>query len=453
MTSKSKLIALGIAAAFLVSGCSEPVGKISPAERYEDVETLVALTSDQKALSLSLGTPMHKLSTQLDKVAYSRSAKLQELRAIRARRRATELGRFPTVAPTGSVQLDGKSDPTLGLAVSQMIWDGGRLSARLTDLEHQEMLVQLQLWSERNDAIYQGLTSYVEIQELVEKLQARRQLESTLNRLSDLLDTRLQGGVADRGEVLRLTAAQNDIQRQKMRASSDLKRAKSNLTRLLAGTKKWPNGQSLSSLSDQCQTKWPEVMPPMDAAALADVHRAVAAAALTNARRFPSIVAGTGLDLLSGAVGGVGLRIDASDMLGLGRRAELEAVAAQIDGAVINFKNQQDDTEDTLHQLDQDRESAAMDIGQLRALKRTNTESITLYEEQLESGALQVADGIDLYRNETETKINMIELQADLVRNCIEASRTRGTLARFDLVIPGAAPKEAVPALDVVAAE
>lgn len=415
---------------FFVAACSQP---INPSVRnIEPIPPAVTIPPDEVAVSLTQDGVLSNLAGRLDAVAFARASELQDLRTIRARRQATEFGRYPRVLPTGSVPLTGDGDANLGLAVSQMIWDGGRMTAQLNDLDHQEVRTLLALWVARNEAVYDGLSAFVSILEHQQQVAIYQDLAGTLDRLSDLLDTRLQGGVADRGEVLRLTAARNSVQRETMLVQADLRQSRTELERLLSTTANIPSGGTVQALAAQCSRAWPDVVAPEDALALSRVHRAAAAADLTEARRFPTLIAEAGVDLLTGAAGVVGLRIDAGDMLGTGRRAELEAVAAQIEGSIINFQNQMDDTKTTLSQLTQKRGNLNADIDQFQSLIQTNSDSITLYEEQLNAGSIQIADGIDLYRNEAETRVDLVGLQADLIRNCLETSRVRGVLVRFD---------------------
>ena len=154
--------------------------------------------------SLAPGTRLATLAKQLDQVAIEQSSALHELRAAEAGLAARRFERYPQIRPTASAPLTGGGSAAVGVSVEQTIWDGGRVRARLSALELRIAEAHMEAWRARNEAVYEGLRAFLEMSRLQGRIDVNGDLQNDLKTLAYLLETRASGGVADRGELLRI---------------------------------------------------------------------------------------------------------------------------------------------------------------------------------------------------------------------------------------------------------
>ena len=281
--------------------------------------------------SLAEGSRLAELASRLDIEAIKRSSALHERSAAEAELDARRFDRFPQLVPTGSIPLNGngnsafgRGNPSIGIAVEQMIWDGGRLRAQLSDTELKIADATIRSWIERNDDVYEGLVAYLEISRLEARLVVFQELEANLDIISRQLETRAAGGVADRGEMLRMVVALQELKRDILSDESEIRRARADLRRLLRSDLETQPLRDLGQASLQCNRSWTDLEMPRDALARIEVERTAESEKLLKARRFPRVTLGAGSAYYSngGWSGpGVAIQLDASDMLGLGRKS------------------------------------------------------------------------------------------------------------------------------------
>lgn len=372
------------------------------------------------------------LVEELDQVAVERSVSLQNLQASLAERRALEFERYPTIVPTASVPING-GDASIGINMEQTIWDGGRTRVRLgaADLTIDE--VRISAWQERNETIHRGIKAFIDIQRYSSRVSTNQELLKDLQELNAILRVRVEGGVADRGEELRMTLSLQEVQRDVVSNQADMRAASAELARLVSQDA-WPSGGGvLTDAQNTCSREWPAIEAPEVAQARVRLMLAENNFDTVSARRFPRIILGVGSSYSSNGLSdpAATFRVDASDMLGLGRRGSIEAAEASRTGALRSYELQKEDTEAELVQLEQDFIGYVSDISQLRALERTNVDNLALYEEQVVAGTIPIAEGISLFKERTNTSLALIDAQARVIQNCIESARVRGSLAPF----------------------
>lgn len=387
-----------------------------------------------EARAIPATSALSDLAEALDKVAVERSVPLQNVRAAEAERAAAKFTRYPKILPTASAPLSGGA-ASFGVNVEQTIWDGGRTRGTLAEADLNVSEARVDTWQDRNQVIYEGLSAFIGIQRYKSRIEAYKALEQDLSKLNVILGDRISGGVADRGEQLRMSLSLQEVQRDIVSDQSDLRAEEATLARLVS-QKIWPKaGARLLEQNGLCSRDWPKHEVPDVAKARVRVMRAENEKNIAMARRFPRIVAGAGSTYTDGSFSkpAIALSLDASDMFGLGRKRLIEAVEAGLSGALRSYELQKSDTDAELEKLDQDYKGYMSDIQQLKALQKTNSENITLYREQVMAGTIPLAEGITLFRESTNTDIDLIDARARALDNCLEAANIRGALAPFGI--------------------
>lgn len=417
-----------------LAGCADLGGREAISfEEHESAapaEVSVDLGQTENKSSIALGSTLASLAQELDQVAIQRSVGYQSLEAALAERRSIEFERYPRIVPTASAPIGG-GQPSVGLNIEQTLWDGGRVRTRIdnTDLSIDETRVLT--WQERNDAVYDGLAAYVDIVRFTERITVQERLLRDLNELEEVLRVRVEGGVADRGEQLRMTMSLQETRRESVSDQSELSAAKAELLRFIPVTN-WPSiSVELSNVGSFCRRDWSGGDAPEVALARIRLMRAENDYELVRTRRFPSLVLGAGTNISSNGVSEptATLRLDASDLLGLGRRGAIESADASRIGVRRALELELEDTNAMLQRLEQEYSDLSSSIAQLVGIQRTNVENLDLYREQVVAGTIPVAEGITLFRESANTDLDIIDARAKAVENCLESARIRGTLA------------------------
>jgi outer membrane protein TolC len=94
-----------------------------------------------------------KLASDLDREAIARSSGALDIEAAQASLNAQRFDRLPQLRPTASAPLTGSGQPSFGVNVEQLIWDGGRILARRSEAELIVAEASLTAWSERNEIV------------------------------------------------------------------------------------------------------------------------------------------------------------------------------------------------------------------------------------------------------------------------------------------------------------
>jgi adhesin transport system outer membrane protein len=385
-------------------------------------------------VSLTPEGSLHSLAGQLDAATIQRSAIVQEERVARARLVARGYDRYPQVRPSGSLELEDGPQATVGPSVEQVVFDAGRSRAAMGEAEIGVVLAGLRAWIARNEGVYEGLRAYVDMSRYQARLRVYGSIEDELAELNELLELRASGGVSDRGELLRMNVALQELQREIVGDTAALRQARSDLVRHLPGAEDVRPLRDLAAATEECRRSWPAIETPMDALARVQVDRTRNAEDYTRAQRLPRLVLGAGAavtSLASAVTPGVSVNVDASDMLGMGGRARVEAAELESEATLAAYETQRMDTQAELARLEANHAEYQDGLRQLRRLQRSNRETVDLYREQLAAGSIPLVEGIALYREVTQTEIDIIDLHADALINCLRSSQVRGLLAPY----------------------
>lgn len=417
-----------------VAGCgnfgSEPRSAEEPDQALAQAALLPA--AEQQS-SLLAGGSLADVAERLDAVAISRSSSLQDVRAARAALNARRYDGYPQLRPTASAPLRGVGAPAVGLGLEQTVWDGGRHRAGLSGAELDLERARLISWRERNKKVFDGLKAYLDIARYEARLAKYSALGRELKAIATRLEARREGGVADRGEVLRMASARQEVERRVLSDTSSLRQAQADFARALPVADQAPLLSDLEVAAGQCRRDWPGGETPADALARIELSRAEASEIGVRAQRFPRLVLSGGSTYSRGGWSepGIGLRLDASDLLGLGRRGNLDAATASTRSAEASYRLQLEDTQSELLWLDANYQLLRADITALQSLSAENSETLSLFNEQLDAGSIKLTDGIGFYRERTDTLIALIDAHADILLNCLRSSQHRGLLAAF----------------------
>lgn len=439
--NRAKQVAMCLTVFLLLSGCADFPGlakqpalaatEADASAENDPVETMELLAPTQT--NLTPGSRLYKLAAELDQVAIEQSSAVHDVRAAEAALKARGFDRYPKATPTASASIIGDDSASIGVNLEQVIWDGGRISARLSDAELSVADAGVRAWKDRNETVFRGLEAYIQAARYEARLRSFAKLKTDLQAIAALLKSRLKGGVADRGELLRMSTALQEVERRSLTDAAALRQQKAEFARWLPDYEAGSSVSDLGSASSQCRRDWPQTEAPDDALSRVDLARAAVSESFVKAQRLPSILLTAGTSLVGGAlsVPGLGIRIDASDMLGFGRRGNLDAAAAETQAAAATYDLQQDDTKADLSRLEADYEGMRADAVALRGLVNQGEDTLDLYKEQLDAGSIPLTEGIVLHRERTDTVIALIDVQADILLNCLRSSRQRGLLAPF----------------------
>ena len=431
-----------VALAMQILGCSEALlANNSDLRVTEIAENELSNEGDASSVELNqiplekiLGDDLMSWADRFDRYAVERSAAVQDYTAAQADYLAVQFNRYPQIMPTASAPLDGDGEISIGLNIYQTLWDAGRTSAQLSSADHSIEKALVRAWAARNQAIGEGLLALVNFTRFEARLHQLTHLQTKLEVIEELIQVRVEGGVADRGEILRVGVAQQEIHRQILSDRAAQRQAKADLEQRL------PYGSEiqvppLNAISKQCYRDWPEQEFISDALARIEEQQVASDEQLTRAQLFPRLLL-TGETINSGSgwsKPSLGLRVDASDMLGLGRRGSLEASAARTRAANVSYSMQQEQSRAEILKQDNEFKGLELDFASLRILSEETRSAIDLYDEQLDAASISLTDGIALYREYTDTRLSLINVEADMLLNCLRSAEFRGLLAPIDI--------------------
>lgn len=386
--------------------------------------------------NLVAGTRLSTLAEQIDEVAIIRSPIIQQLRAAEAELHARHFDNYPRIRPTASAPLTGGGSASIALNIEQLIWDGGRIRTRLSEAELKIAEASLRAWEERNEAVLVGLEAYINMARYEAHIFELGNLRQKLGEINTLLETRLAGGVADRGERLRMNVALQELQRRLVSDTTALRQAQTEFVRRLPDADNTSALPNLSAAASQCSRVWPDSEAPADALARVATALAEESEGFVRAQRFPRVVLAGGSTYSQGGFSepSIGIRLDASDLLGLGRQADLEAAEASSQAAAAAYELQKGETLADLADLEANFNGLQSGAASLRELVRQNEAILDLYEEQLDAGSVALTDGIALHREHSDGLISLIDVEADILLNCLYSSARRGLLAKFEII-------------------
>lgn len=411
-----------------VSRSDVDTAELTPVQSSELGETPSPFDPDYQPMAQS--SALEQLRIALRATALVRSSAVQDARAASLAAKAQKSARRPRILPTGSAEFNGDTTTSIGISAEQVLWDGGRINARVTEQELRFTDATLRAWAEQNDVVRDGLEAYISLSQETEKLNLSRQLTKDLQQLAALLTSRVEGGVADRGESLKLDIALQEVRREEITARSRQGIAAADIDRVIPSGTKTPAAAQSNALVQMCSRKWPDTEAPIDAIARLKIERAKISEDLTRSRRFPRLVLAAGSAVTNGALStpGIGLRIDATDMLGPGGKSTIASAQAETEAASVSYMTRRIETRSELEQLQAEYSSLVSEVAELQALAKKNEETLALYHEQVEAGTIAITDGIVLLQEASRTRTQLVEAQASIAVNCIRIGSLRGYL-------------------------
>lgn len=419
-----------LGASAILLGCAPPtLPDVNDAKDETSVSAAIELEKRPAFLSLRPDSALAILAQELDRVAISRSTFIPRRQSAEASLLASRFSRFPQITPTGNAPLNSDDEASLGLSLEQVLWDGGRIKSQLTKGELDVADAALRAWIERSEMVLDGLLSYVNVSRLQTQIAILAVLQDDLESLDVRLQARADGGVADRGERLRMSVAHQEVQRSIIGKKSELRVLQADLTRALNqntfSVKLTISNEAVSN----CSRAWPLLDAPEDSLALVSSRRAEADVQQARAMRLPRILLDVGMSTL--VTPAIGLRLDGDDMLGLEQKSKLESLNAATMEASAAYMKQLSDTLAETSRLDEAAVGFQTDIKSLEELIQTNRSTLKLFYEQLEVGSIPIMEGVTIFRENAETLLSMADIQSKLLENCLRASNLRGVLVPF----------------------
>jgi outer membrane protein TolC len=424
-------VILAVAGIFL-SGCVEQGSFLSDGSSKEESSSFIPIVPQGAVLENS---ELDVLAKHLDGEFLVRSGAVQELRAAKARFKAAKFDRYPKILPTASYSLEGGSS-SVGIGVEQTLLDFGATRAKIENAELDIQEKRMNLWVDRNQTVFDGLSAFVEISRISNRLKVYKGLERELGELNQLVSARSSGGVADRGESLRVVSAQQEVQRGVIEDTSKLNEARSQLARLMTPNTELPQETTLKKVEAMCRrNNSPGSLPEV---VLAEVNHAKAKAELRSAhsRKFPKIVLNAAINrVLPGVVNSptAGINLDSSSLLGLGRKQTILAAEADLEGARLTLERARESTRSEIRQYEIEYQGLLASKRTLRSLITSKNETVSLYREQIEAGAMELPEGISFLRERADTRLLLLDVEADIVENCLTLALKRGALAQIEL--------------------
>lgn len=435
------LTTLLIGIALTLSGCSQ--SETDTLAHTSTIATAVATmparedrhqfaVSSPKA-AVPTRTTLGRLAQKIDTEFLQKAGAVQELAAARRRYEGAKFERYPTITPTASLPVSGE-DASIGVVAEQTLWDFGATQSRITDAYLNIHGKRAELWIARNEVVFDGLNAFLEITRINQRADVYRNLEKGLSTLDVLLELRASGGVSDRGEVLRLISAQQEIQRDMIRDQASLNEAMAKLSSLVTSGGKLPAIADLRAARNMCAREG--LHPNMPEIVLAEIALAKAqnSQRLTQSNRYPRIYAEGGLSRTTNGTNNrtLGIRLDARNMLGLGRAQELQAVDADVEGARLAYEKTKESVATEFAQYAVEYVGLIASEKTLNALVKSRVETIALYREQIEAGSMDLPQGIDFMREHADTILLLYDVEMDIVKNCLSLSLKRGALAQIE---------------------
>lgn len=369
------------------------------------------------------------LASVIDKEALRRSKLYQDLRETIATRRALEFERYPQLSPSATL-IDSDGNASFGFQIEQTIWDFGQTKAKLAGADVDVEQVLSKLWSERNTSVHYGLRAYVDVSLLELRLGRHNQLLRSLQNLDELLKIRVEGGVSDSGERLRMVVAIQSVQRSIINDKARLRAADAELQRAL------PVGNHYSPLkklggTSHCRREWGPVNIPIVHLAQQELNGALSDEQHLMGRRFPvlTLQAGANLTASGNLKKSIGLHLDASNLLGIGRRHILGAGRAATQGARRKLLQSHEDSAAEFERLKSQYNGYIKSERQLKSIVQSQVDTLDVYKDQVEAGSIPLAEGINFHQEYTDTHLLLLDVQSQIIQNCLEISYNFGLLA------------------------
>ena len=390
------------------------------------------LTDWQSALRAE--TTLQDLALRANDLTIARSPTVFELRAAEAESAAARAAWFPRIRPVATAGLGGVNSG-VGLSITQLIYDFSQTRNRREQAEIERVLTELEFWAERNDDVLEALTGYIDAIEANEIILARSTLEDRLAVLASREAERMAAGVVAQGDALFVDVSRQENRREMIRARADLAEARAQLQQ---DTGVYANGQMplrYSALEGAClaaerRDYSPELLRAQIAVELTALEE-------TEARRalFPRIVGEVSiLSTEGGAPDDRGqITLEGGSIAGGGGRLRIEAAEHRVFAVEREMTNIRSEMTREMDRLAAEHRLLLSQRADYRDLIRTNEQSLDLFRDRFAAGAASTSEAVRLEVERTANLIAVIETNAMLARNCLNAGRLFGALADADM--------------------
>lgn len=386
-----------------------------------------------ESISLDGSSKLGVLARSLDMTLLKKSGAVHDLMAAKERKKSLIFERYPKITPSANIS-SNKDSAAIGLEVEQTVLDFGAAKSRMenADIDIQEKSIRL--WIDRNEIVFEGLNAFLEISRVKSRVEMYKSLEGNLATLDGLFSLRAAGGIADRGERLRLTSAIQEIQRSLIEERAQQYDAEANLRKLVTTGEDIISLDSLLKSRGMCFRSWKLGHIPEVSLAEIELLKAYINERETRSRRFPrvALTGNIGRNTVGTSNSGFNLRLDASNVLGLGRKHLLKAVSADIESARLSLIRIQESVNAKINQRDVEFMGLIQSEKTLLRLIQNKEETLSVYNDQLIAGTITLAEGIGFYQDDTDNRLLLINIQADIIKNCLAVSLNRGSLAPLE---------------------
>ena len=325
-----------------------------------------------------------------------------------------------------------RSNSVYRLGLLQPLLDFGKHAGRTEQAMAEISLAKIEHWQERNQAVHDALSNYIELfryRELLALSELYVEKHKTLQ--SQIID-RIQGGVAERSErslidirLQELNLQKNtdyrklEAKRQEFEDQTEL--ATAAMPQLLTGMT-----NDIGVNSDFSHSP-PPVLWAEQNVQLAHAKRKEAKSGILPSLTVEAYVENADDDTYQG----VELNIVSTSFAGFSHRAKLRSANAAVDTAR---------TAVTRANRDYDRESSRLTLEYENMLARKASldkqhqqlqKAVDLFFEQFKSGVKPILDAISVYESVLDMQRQLIDVEADIRRNRLETSNLNGTIAPF----------------------
>ena len=383
-------------------------GELSNGERSEIIDALLNRRS-----VLPSGPYAQVASSVL--AANARAAEA-ELRAAMLRSQARELNWLPSLGP--SISLTSLGALAAGLLVEQTLFDGGAKRAEREFARADVEVAAVALAKDTNDRVYQALDLYLTIQASNARAAVNEGGIERMERFEYVMSERVRAGINDRADLQivqqKLTQMRSDILEDHEAASS----ARNELAAMSATSLDGVSG--ISSLSDVSGTAQPLDVLKVEA----EGTRSMAEARALQAGYMPNASASTTI----GQSGSGGLNIGIPNGLGFGRGADMAAIEALGEAAVLQVTEQREDSARAVAAIEGNVTSLRRQQSNIQTIISQANDNYTLFEEQLRGGQRTVPEVVGVFRTKLDAERDAVALRYDVARQELKLALVYGTL-------------------------
>jgi len=342
---------------------------------------------------------------------------------------------LPSLVPSVSlgrsvVDNEGIDGLSYRLGLQQSLFDFGKHASRIEQTSSEITQSKIQHWIERNEAVEEALTIYIEFSLQQRFLTLSNQYVQLHEELYSVIQKRFRGGVSDRSELSLIDIRLNELQLDKesdQRASEAAQEELAYLTNLdLATINEFPE---LSNKFERMKYRNVDLTP--------EIANSISELFIAKARRKETL--GTSLpDLIleaytegddDGNFQGIEVRFETSAFAGFAYRSHVKQADAAIKTANARVNTAKRDFERHYKQLLKDQDNLMGIEGSLIEQLDHSNQSVNLFFKQFNSGVKPIVDAIRVYESTFNTARKLAQVRADLHLNQVAIGKLIGTLA------------------------